>query len=124
MKRKEEIEQAARDNESGDYRSPYTNFVQGANWADENPDEHVIAKYLYEKKGYPVDINGNLPSFEETMKDCEKYWKYEKKQLINKVCEHLKKLTYQEYPGGPFERSIDDYQIDKLIELISQPPTN
>ena len=27
----------------------------------------MIAKYLYEKKGYPIDMNGNLPSFDETM---------------------------------------------------------
>ena len=49
-------------------------------------DENRIAKYLYEKKGYPVDMNGNIPSFNETMKDAEKYLKYNKNQFIDKAC--------------------------------------
>ena len=36
-------------------------IIDGAMWSDENPDEKMIAKYLYEKKGYPIDLNGNLP---------------------------------------------------------------
>ena len=27
---------------------------------------------------------------------------------LDKVCEYLKGLTYQEYPGGPMERMISD----------------
>ena len=56
-----------------------------AEWADENPDEKMIAKYLYEKKGYPIDLNGNLPSFDETMKDTEKYLKYKQDKFIDKA---------------------------------------
>lgn len=65
-------------------------YRQGAEWADENPDERMIAKYLYEKKGYPIDLNGNLPSFEETMKDVEKYNKYKEDKLIDRAAEWLK----------------------------------
>jgi hypothetical protein len=61
-----------------------------AEWADENPDERRIAKYLYEKKGYPIDLNGNLPSFDETMKDAEKYLKYKQDKLIEKAYNWLK----------------------------------
>ena len=52
----------------------------------ENPDERMIAKYLYEKKGYPIDLNGNLPSWDETMKDVENYLKYKQDKFIEKAC--------------------------------------
>ena len=64
-------------------------FLEGAKWADENPDERMIAKFLSEKKGYPIDLNGNLPSFEETMKDVEKYNKYKEDKLIERAAEWL-----------------------------------
>lgn len=34
--------------------------------------------------------------------------------LLDKVCDYLKSLTYQEYPGGPIERMIDDDIIKQL----------
>lgn len=33
---------------------------------------------------------------------------------LDKVCDYLKSLTYQEYPGGPIERMIDDDIIKQL----------
>lgn len=57
--------------------------------SSKNPDEQMIAKYLYEKKGYPIDLNGNIPSFEETMKDVENYNKYKEDKFIEKACEWL-----------------------------------
>ena len=48
-------------------------------------DENRIAKYLYEKKGYPIDMNGNLPSFDDIMKDVEKYLKYKQDKFIEKA---------------------------------------
>ena len=122
MTRKEKILQAA-NNYKNHFPDGFINeyiYVDGAEWADENPDERMIAKYLYEKKGYPIDLNGNLPSFEETMKDVEKYNKYKEKKLIDNVCEWLKKLVYQEYPGGPLVRQIDDEQLEKLREAIEK----
>ena len=53
-------------------------------------DENRIVKYLYEKKGYPVDMNGNIPSFNETIKDAEKYLKYNQDRFIDKACTWLK----------------------------------
>jgi len=64
-------------------------IIDGAMWADENPDEEMIAKYLYEKKGYPIDLNGNLPSFDEAMKDTEKYLKYKQDKFIEKAANFL-----------------------------------
>ena len=48
----------------------------------EKEEQKKIAKYLYEKKGYPIDLNGNIPSFEETMKDAEQYVRYKKDKFI------------------------------------------
>ena len=65
--------------------------------AIENLDERMIAKYLYEKKGYPIDLNGNIPSFEETMKDVEKYNNYKKDKLIEEAADKLKQLMYDQH---------------------------
>ena len=116
MARKEEIKTTAE--EMGLWQAGSAMFQLGAEWADENPDERMIAKYLYEKKGYPIDLNGNLPSFEETMKTVEEYNKYKEDKLIEKVCERLKTLVYQEYPGGPSVRQIDDGQLEKLRKVM------
>ena len=93
MTRKEEIEQAAKQSIKGDSCEDgcigKSYFIIGAEWADENPDERMIAKYLYEKKGYSIDLNGNLPSFEETMKDVEEYNKYKEDKFIEKAVSYI-----------------------------------
>ena len=33
---------------------------------------------------------------------------------LDKVCEFLKTLVYQEYPGSPLEYKIDDNDLEKL----------
>ena len=57
----------------------------------ENLNEKMIAKYLYEKKGYPIDLNGNIPLFDETMKDAEKYLKYKQDKFIEKALKQIRK---------------------------------
>ena len=88
MTRKEEREQAALN--YSNVLEDMQNFYSGAEWADLNPDESMIAKYLHEKKGYPINLNGTIPSFEETMKDVELYGKYKKDKLIDKAVKWLK----------------------------------
>ena len=90
MTRQEEIKQAAFNNDRESSKENQQYFIEGAEWSDENPDEKMIAKYLYEKKGYPIDLNGHLPSFDETMKDAEKYLKYKQDKFIEKACDWLK----------------------------------
>ena len=101
-----------------------TFFAMGAQWADENPDERMIAKYLYEKKGYPIDLNGHLPSFEETMKDVEQYIKYKEKKLIDKYLEELCSKLYnqpkcQEFFKEKFIEGISDGVISYSEEEIN-----
>jgi hypothetical protein len=38
--------------------------------------------------------------------------------MLERVCEHLKKLVYQEYPGCPSQRVISDEELAKLKEAV------
>ena len=64
-------------------------FINGAKWADENPHSQYIAEYLYKEKGYPISLNGEIPTFEETMKDVQTYNYYKAKQWLEKACKWL-----------------------------------
>jgi hypothetical protein len=60
-------------------------MISVLHWADEcYPSDKSIAKYLYEKKGYPISLNGDIPSFEDTMKFLEQYHDYKREQWIDK----------------------------------------
>lgn len=37
---------------------------------------------------------------------------------MDEVCNYLKSLTYQEYPGGPIERMISDEYIEEFRKRI------
>ena len=65
-------------------------FIEGAKWADKNPNPQNIAEYLYKEKGYPISLNGEIPTFEETMKAVQAYNAYKEKQLIEKACNWLR----------------------------------
>lgn len=65
-------------------------FINGAKWADENPHSQYIAEYLYKEKGYPISLNGEIPTFEETMKDVQTYNEYKSKQWLEKACSWLR----------------------------------
>lgn len=96
-------------------------FISGIEWADENPNEQMIAKYLYENKGYPIDLNGNLPSFDETMKDVELYDKYKKKKLIDKACDFIRKNFKNDYQGKGEPVVRTDYSfVESIIEDLTK----
>ena len=40
--------------------------------------------------------------------------------ILDKVCECLSQLTYQEYAGGPKLRKIEDWEIEKLKNHIEE----
>ena len=50
------------------------------------PHSQYIAEYLYKEKGYPISLNGEIPTFEETMKDVQTYNDYKAKQQLEKAC--------------------------------------
>lgn len=39
---------------------------------------------------------------------------------LDKVCDYLKKLAYQEYPGGPLERMISDEYLEELRKEMEE----
>ena len=59
---------------------PAVDFAKGVEWADSNLSEASIAKYLYEKKGYPITLNGDIPSFEEIIRDLVRFQLYQNKE--------------------------------------------
>ena len=69
MTREEEIKKAARNFESIEYNSPYTNFIQGAKWSDKTQIERVL-KFIFEYFYEHPHINGHIctDSFESLEK--------------------------------------------------------
>ena len=65
-------------------------FEEGTKWADKNTNPQNIAEYLYKEKGYPISLNGEIPTFEETMKAVQAYNAYKEKQWIEKACNWLR----------------------------------
>ena len=119
MKREKQIQEAAKEYDL--WEAGQQLFIVGAEWADKNPNEQMIAKYLYENKGYPIDLNGNLPSFEETMKDVELYNKYKKKKLIDKACDFIRKNFKNDYQGKGEPVVRTDYSfVESIIEDLTK----
>lgn len=83
-------------------------------------DENRIAKYLYEKKGYPIDLNGNIPSFDETMKDAEKYLKYKQDKFIEKVIMWLDNnfMAHDEYGVISHSFETEEEMLDDFKNYI------
>ena len=64
-------------------------FEEGAKWADQNPNLQNTADCLYNEKGYPISLNGEIPTFEEAMKDAQIYNAYKEGQWIKRACKWL-----------------------------------
>lgn len=85
-------------------------FITGAKWADKNPHSQYIAEYLYKEKGYPISLNGEMPTFEETMKDVQTYNDYKAKQWLEKACSWLREQ--KELIGVSFQEDfIERFKI-------------
>lgn len=116
MEREEEIQKLI-DEENGiinygscDYQ---VGVRDGVRLADKNPRPQTIAEYLYKEKGYPISLNGEIPTFEETMKDVQTYNDYKAKQLIEKACKWAKE-NFECYVGA----DVSEYYIyvDDFVE--------
>ena len=89
MTREEQILNAAREYNNGIIFSNPSNvlhFEAGAKWADKNPNSKTIAEYLYKEKGYPISLNGDIPTYEEVVKHVQAYNNYKMRQ---KACDGL-----------------------------------
>ena len=64
-------------------------FLDGVAWAYEHPKSYTIAEYLYKEKGYPISLNGDIPTYEEVMKDVQIYNNDKMRQMIEKACNGL-----------------------------------
>lgn len=53
---------------------------------DKNPNSKTIAEYLYKEKGYPISLNGDIPTYEEVVKHVQAYNDYKMRQ---KACDSL-----------------------------------
>ena len=100
MKREEEIKlawikKAAQSNHKYDEKS----FKEAVEWADKHP------------KRYNQDELCDIQL--EMMKQRDK-------RLIAKACEYLKSLVYQEFAGGPLERTFSDEDIEDFRKAIEE----
>jgi hypothetical protein len=113
MKRKEEIREAASNSypiiKGGDDK-----FIQGAEWADNNPSEDHIAAYLG-KKGWPLSTYG-IPTYEQATKMMMEYYEYKKKQWIDEACEWLKNNVPNYFGHSEVYPYIDDFR--KVVEKL------
>lgn len=59
--------------------------------------------------------------FDKVMIDC--FYcsaKWADKTMLEKVCEYLKSLTYQEFAGGPLERTFSDEDIEDFRKAMER----
>lgn len=54
----------------------------------------ALVRYLYEEKGYPITLNGELLHWDELNKHLAEYNKWKKDAFIDESCVKLKKLMY------------------------------
>ena len=64
-------------------------FLDGVAWAYEHPKSYTIAEYLYKEKGYPISLNGDIPTYEEVIKNVQIYNNDKMRQMIEKACNGL-----------------------------------
>lgn len=61
---------------------------------------------------------GQGPDRREWYEDDLEFEPSPKMVSMDKVCDYLKSLTYQEYPGGPIVRMISDEYIEEFKKRI------
>ena len=98
MTREEEIKHASKDyvnyllDKQEYHNEKYTEydikqaFEKGAEWADKNHNSKTITEYLYKEKGYPISLNGDIPTYEEVVKHVQAYNNYKMRQ---KACDDI-----------------------------------
>ncbi len=73
----------------------------------------TLVKYLYEEKGYPITLNGELVHWDELNKSLAEYNKWKKDAFIEEVMKYL----YDNNKGFILtEKDIEDFR--KYLENI------
>lgn len=90
-------------------------FIDGAKWADKNPNSKTIAEYLYKEKGYPISLNGDIPTFEETMKDVQTYYAYKNETKIEKACDGLGTADAEPNLASLWHDASEEPRCDELL---------
>lgn len=95
-------------------------YLEGAKCADEHPNKDLVytKQELYDM-GFAFDLNGvicKMSDYYDIMAVAPN--KLRKKKWIEKACEHLKGLSYQEYPGGPIVRVMTDDMIEGFVKSM------
>ena len=62
--------------------------------------------------------NNSKYDYKSTEDLCYMSMEWADETMLKKVCEHLKKLVYQEYAGSPLQRVISDEELVKLKEAV------
>lgn len=71
-------------------------FIDGANWADKNPNhQQVYTKEELLKLGFGFDLNGNILTPDECYERAKKYHEYHKKRFIDKVCKRIEDIDFE-----------------------------
>lgn len=73
----------------------------------------ALVKYLYEEKGYPITLNGELLHWDELNKHLAEYNKWKKDAFIKKTCEFINKANLYLYHCISEERDLVD--TNKMI---------
>ena len=58
--------------------------------------------------------------FYDVMNDFYFGAKWADKTMLEKVCEYLKSLVYQEFGGGPLERTFSDEDIEEFKKVMEE----
>jgi hypothetical protein len=81
--------------------------------------EIIEVQSLYSPIYSRLDCNGKIISeYDEDELEFISNPNKPKMVPLDKVCKYLKTLVYQEYPGGPLERKIDDNDLEKLRKIF------
>lgn len=65
---------------------------------------------LYKNKGFPVDLNGNVVSYKQVMKNVELFNKHMKEEFLYKACEWLDGVIYD-------YMSIQNGNVDTYVDI-------
>jgi len=81
--------------------------------------EIIEVKSLYSPIYSRLDCNGKIiEEYDEDELEFIPNPNRPKMVSIDEVCDYLKSLTYQEYPGGPIVRMISDEYIEEFKKRI------